>query len=595
MISDSKKLTNGIVVYSALFSDFEALDFKNDALAGIRANYYNSNCAPQKDRLEINGGDSVFGLSYQFVAGKPISWKMNCNNRPYQSAKKMKDGAYCVSTFSALGAVIKRQFFSKNHEWLKTEFYDGTKKAELKATASPKIIEEIFAIEYETEDANGIKESRLLFPASSPKKSCTALVYSNLGMIWFDSEFKPEDLLIDQETVTPQPQKGFGLNTASFLYLSGKPAEIDLKIAPYFNEDKNSADKEENSYSAYDKIESIIYEAQKNNKNVLGEEKPFESDSKEAKSSDNNSNLEVNQPDLVKDIENNSDTEISQPDPEKEPENNSDTEISQPEPEKVPEDNSDAEISQPEPEKEPEDNSDTEISQPEPEKAPEDNSDTEISQPEPEKVPEDNSDTEISQPEPEKEPENNSNEEKSETDNCSNDAEIKDNSSEEPEILLSEEPTCDLALETSSGVYSYYGALDKNNLRSGRGRTTTPDGVTSYDGEYLAGKRHGFGVCYYKEGKINYAGNWNDGIRQGSGVGYRLSDGTMHAGCWKDNAPEGYGARFDKDGNLIDVSMYKNGVRNGKSVSFDENGNVLIGVWRNGELVSEKLIAEEGE
>ena len=58
MISDSKKLTDGIVIYSALFSEFEPLDFKNDALAGIRANYFNSGRVPQKDKMEINGGDS---------------------------------------------------------------------------------------------------------------------------------------------------------------------------------------------------------------------------------------------------------------------------------------------------------------------------------------------------------------------------------------------------------------------------------------------------------------------------------------------------------------------------------------------------------
>ena len=43
MLSDSQKLTDGLIIYSALISDFEKLDFKNDALAGVRANYFNSN------------------------------------------------------------------------------------------------------------------------------------------------------------------------------------------------------------------------------------------------------------------------------------------------------------------------------------------------------------------------------------------------------------------------------------------------------------------------------------------------------------------------------------------------------------------------
>ena len=544
MISDSKKLTDGIVIYSALFSEFEPLDFKNDALAGIRANYFNSGRVPQKDKMEINGGDSVyFGLSYQLASGKPISWKMNRNGRPYQTVKKMKGGAYCVSTYSELGAVIKRQFFNENHEWVKTEFYDGTKKAALKATAAPKMVEEIFAIEYETIGLGDSFQSRLLFPSTVPTDPCSALVYSNLGMIWFDYKFKPEDLQLQEEAVPTVHKKGFGLSTTSFLYLSGKPAEIDLKNAPYFSEEENSAAAEEKSanteekpYSAYDKIESIILEAQKINKNVLGEEKPSvpttekatateKSDSSEA--TENNSNIEISKPELAVEPENNSENEIKEPEPVAEPENNSENEIKE--------------------------------------------------------------------PEPAAEPKNNSDEEKSEPADHSNQADKTDDPSAEPIIVPAEEPARDLALETSSGIYSYYGELDENNLRSGRGRTVTPDGLTSYDGEYVDGKRHGFGVCYYKEGKINYSGNWNEGVRQGSGVGYRLSDGTMHAGGWKDNAPDGYGARFDKNGNLIDVSMYKNGVRDGKSVFFDEKGNVLISVWKKGELVSQKLITDEGE
>ena len=54
MLSDSQKLTDGLIIYSALISDFEKLDFKNDALAGVRANYFNSNKLPQCDKSEIS-------------------------------------------------------------------------------------------------------------------------------------------------------------------------------------------------------------------------------------------------------------------------------------------------------------------------------------------------------------------------------------------------------------------------------------------------------------------------------------------------------------------------------------------------------------
>ena len=154
---------------------------------------------------------------------------------------------------------------------------------------------------------------------------------------------------------------------------------------------------------------------------------------------------------------------------------------------------------------------------------------------------------------------------------------------ENPEIVNEEEPHCDVVILTKSGRYTYFGKLDENNCRTGRGRTVSPDGMTSYDGEYLDDRRNGFGVCYYNNGSINYVGNWTDNSRNGGGVGYRLSDGTMHAGKWYNNTPDGYGARFDRNGNLIDVSNYENGVRTGKSVSFDENGNIVVSVYENGE------------
>lgn len=53
MLEQSQKLTDGLIIYSVLVSDYEKLDFKNDALAGVRANYFNSGCKEQKEITEI--------------------------------------------------------------------------------------------------------------------------------------------------------------------------------------------------------------------------------------------------------------------------------------------------------------------------------------------------------------------------------------------------------------------------------------------------------------------------------------------------------------------------------------------------------------
>lgn len=39
MITSQQELTRDLIFYSVCVSDFEKLDFKNDALAGVRANY----------------------------------------------------------------------------------------------------------------------------------------------------------------------------------------------------------------------------------------------------------------------------------------------------------------------------------------------------------------------------------------------------------------------------------------------------------------------------------------------------------------------------------------------------------------------------
>ena len=157
-------------------------------------------------------------------------------------------------------------------------------------------------------------------------------------------------------------------------------------------------------------------------------------------------------------------------------------------------------------------------------------------------------------------------------------------------VKAEEEKKSDAVVSTTSGNYKYFGAVDENGLRTGRGRTVSPSGITAYDGEYAQGKRDGFGVFYYKNGDINYVGEWAQNRRSGAGVGYRTSDGTMHIGKWDSNTPCGYGARFNKDGTFLDVADYTNGKKNGKCISLDENGNFYISIWENGKKISEHII-----
>lgn len=505
MLSDTQKLTDGLIIYSALISDFEKLDFKNDALAGVRANYFNSNKQIQYDKSEISLEEKTYNISYRMSENEPLSWKVTRNNQPFQSVKKATGGVYSVIFYSENGIIYKRAFYDKAHNWLRTEYYDSNYENVKIAVLAPKIIAGITALLLERINIDGEHNYSVLYPSESvPMKKCTGLIYSNVGMLWYDETFRPVDLPVENLPLNDSENSGFKFNNADEIFeLSQKADFLNLSDAEYLDEttckddesentSEEKTDKKEQSYSAYDKIANILSEAHKTNKDLFGE--------------------------IINQTSSGFYEQEENLDKFEEPEAPA---------EKVLSEDNDGE----------------------------------------------------------------------------NEADIQTDSENTESIFVSDEaqeeydsketPDCNVIIHTKSGRYAYFGDVDENNNRTGRGRTVTPQGLTSYDGEYLDDRRNGFGVCYYKEGNINYVGNWVNGKREGSGVGYRLSDGTMHAGKWSDNSPDGCGARFDSDGNFIDVCFYNGGKRNGKSVSFDENGRVLIKNWVDGEFVSEFTVDEE--
>ncbi|MGN0502645.1 MAG: hypothetical protein ACI4HN_06940, partial [Ruminococcus sp.] len=487
MLSDTQKLTDGLIIYSALISDFEKLDFKNDALAGVRANYFNSNKQMQYDKSEISLEEKTYNISYRMSEGEPLSWKITRNNQPFQSVKKATGGVYSVIFYRENGIIYKRSYFDKAHNWLRTEYYDSNYENVKIAVIAPKIISGITALQLERININGEHNCSILYPSDSvPMKKCTGLIYSNVGMLWYDETFRPEDLPVDDLPVNDSENTGFTFNNPDEIFLQSQADDtLALSEAEYLDEaacdygepestSEEMPDKKEQSYSAYDKIANILSEAHKTNKDLFGEI--------------------INQ--TCNDFDEHEETSEKS------------EESEAPVYEVLSEDS--------------------------------------------------NEDSNI-------ESEDNIQNDSVNTESCF----VSEESQEEYDSK--ENPDCNVIIHTKSGRYAYFGEIDENNNRTGRGRTVTPQGLTSYDGEYLDDKRNGFGVCYYKEGNINYVGNWVNGRREGSGVGYRLSDGTMHAGKWSDNSPDGCGARFDSDGNFIDVCFYKGGKRNGKSVSFDES------------------------
>jgi antitoxin component YwqK of YwqJK toxin-antitoxin module len=543
MLEQSQKLTDGLIIYSVLVSDYEKLDFKNDALAGVRANYFNSGCKEQKEITEIELHGMDYKMSCLLTKNEPLSWKVTRDNRPYQSVKRATGGVYSVITYNDRGIVFKRQFFDRNHTWLRTEYFNRSIADKLITRIYPRKVSGIITLVTEDIDDNGIVSVKTLFPSDKQSnENSRVLIYSNVGMLWYDASFLPSDMPFTEKK--SYGNSGFVFNGDLFKNDFVPENAYNLEDCTYLTDEDipNVSDTAEpvskKDYSAYDIIEKILVEAHKTNKDLFGE-------------IINHTAEEDFEPAEVKIVTGEKDEQLSDDEVE---ENSqiSEHEIA---------DDTDAVAETSDEQTEDSENVVTIDSSG---KASED-----------EETDFENVESNIGT-------------------HCQiDDVPTEESDEENPEIVNEEEPHCDVVILTKSGRYTYFGNLDENNCRTGRGRTVSPDGMTSYDGEYLDDRRNGFGVCYYNNGSINYVGNWTDNSRNGGGVGYRLSDGTMHAGKWDNNTPDGYGARFDRNGNLIDVSNYENGVRTGKSVSFDENGNIVVSVYENGEKISEFLVDAE--
>lgn len=543
MLEQSQKLTDGLIIYSVLVSDYEKLDFKNDALAGVRANYFNSGCKEQKEITEIELHGMDYKMSCLLTKNEPLSWKVTRDNLPYQSVKRATGGVYSVITYNDRGIVFKRQFFDRNHTWLRTEYFNRSIADKLITRIYPRKVSGIITLVTEDIDDNGIVSVKTLFPSDKQSnENSRVLIYSNVGMLWYDASFLPSDMPFTEKK--SYGNSGFVFNGDLFKNDFVPENAYNLDDCAYLTDEDipNVSDTAEpvskKDYSAYDIIEKILVEAHKTNKDLFGE-------------IINHTAEEDFEPAEVKIVTGEKDEQLS------------DDEV---------EENSQI--------------SEHEIADDTDAAAETTDEQTENSE---NVVTVDNSGEATEDQETDFE-----NVEANIGTHCQiDDVPTEESDEENPEIVNEEEPHCDVVILTKSGRYTYFGKLDENNCRTGRGRTVSPDGMTSYDGEYLDDRRNGFGVCYYNNGSINYVGNWTDNSRNGGGVGYRLSDGTMHAGKWYNNTPDGYGARFDRNGNLIDVSNYENGVRTGKSVSFDENGNIVVSVYENGEKISEFLVDAE--
>lgn len=157
------------------------------------------------------------------------------------------------------------------------------------------------------------------------------------------------------------------------------------------------------------------------------------------------------------------------------------------------------------------------------------------------------------------------------------------------------EPDGGLTLIRDGVPVRYTGTL-AGSLRSGFGRTETPEGVTLYEGEYKEDLRDGFGTHHYKTGAVSYIGDFKADKRDGFGVSFRESDHALHVSHWTDGKPEGYAALFDPNGTMRYAGKIIDGKKQGAGVSIDpEADTVFVAKYVDNEATGEgALFAGDG-
>lgn len=116
---------------------------------------------------------------------------------------------------------------------------------------------------------------------------------------------------------------------------------------------------------------------------------------------------------------------------------------------------------------------------------------------------------------------------------------------------------------TGDAAGDEYAGYFENGLRHGVGVFVFGDNAKNksnslrYEGEYVNGRRSGFGVYYWRSGN-RYAGSERDGRRNGAGV-FRFADGTRFEGEYQDEKRSGYGVLWSAQGRVVEAGLYAEG------------------------------------
>lgn len=128
------------------------------------------------------------------------------------------------------------------------------------------------------------------------------------------------------------------------------------------------------------------------------------------------------------------------------------------------------------------------------------------------------------------------------------------------------------------------------------------NGLGTYEGDYVNGKKDGEGTFVWPDGSV-YQGEWKNDMRHGEGT-YTWPDGDSYTGEWENNRINGYGtfksaSGFEYTGQWMDdkhhgfgtyvlpngstfTGEFKEGIKHGVGVMKYADGTVIKGIWQEG-------------
>lgn len=234
---------DSVIYYGVALKHFDELDFKYDALAGVRARYFSRNLETQSDDTIQFFEKEKLNYRYTLEQGKPLLWKVFKNKCLVQSSKYLPDQMYCVCFYNAFEQVVKKIYFNPKHFWTKTEYFDPAAGKDCVCSIAPKMINGFFAIIQTVYNKNGCVASPLYMVATLPPAGlCEAAAYTDKGMLYFTSQ-TPSTV-----NTSTEEKKGFTFTPADFNLTKNMNSTFDISFAPYLTaENGNPFDKEEKS------------------------------------------------------------------------------------------------------------------------------------------------------------------------------------------------------------------------------------------------------------------------------------------------------------------------------------------------------------